>query len=189
MPIAGRGVVAIWHDLTYEIKPEFYQWHNREHMPERLAIPGFNRGRRYIAVAGTPEYFNLYEADSLDVVAGPHYLERLNHPTPWTQRTVSGFRHVSRSVCRVECSVGVGQGGVMHTVRFDAAPDRSAALHQFINHEAIHKIAAAPGVAGCTFAVPISLAAGSTPPRKGARHPHPRAELDLAGGRHQSIVR
>ena len=151
MPIAGLGVVAIWHDLTDEIKPEFYQWHNREHMPERLSIPGFNRGRRYIALSGTPEYFNLYEADSLAVVAGPDYLERLNHPTPWTQRTVPGFRNVSRSVCHVECSVGVGQGGVMHTVRFDATLSQSESLYRFITAEAIPKIAAAPGVAGVHF--------------------------------------
>jgi hypothetical protein len=151
MPLAGLGVVAIWHDLTDEIKPAFYQWHNREHMPERLGIPGFNYGRRYIALSGTPQYFNLYEADSLDVVAGPAYLERLNNPTPWTQRTVPGFRNVSRSVCRVESSVGVGQGGVMHTVRFDAAPDKSEALHRFLVNEAIPKIAAAPGVAGAHF--------------------------------------
>jgi hypothetical protein len=58
------GVVAIWHDLLPEAKDAFYEWHNREHMPERAGIPGFRRGRRYIATAGGPEYFNLYEADS-----------------------------------------------------------------------------------------------------------------------------
>jgi hypothetical protein len=137
MPLMGQGVVAIWHDLTDAIKPEFYQWHSREHMPERLGIPGFNLGRRFIALTGTPEYFNLYEADSLDVVGGPAYLERLNNPTPWTKRTVPGFRNVSRSVCRVECSIGVGQGGVMHAVRFDAPPEKSDALRRFLVSEVV----------------------------------------------------
>ncbi len=151
MPLAGQGVVAIWHDLTDAIKAEFYQWHNREHMPERLGIPGFNRGRRYTAVSGAPAYFNLYEADSLEAVSGPAYLERLNHPTPWTQQTVQGFRNVSRSVCRVECSIGVGQGGVMLTVRFDAAPEKSDALRRYLVSEVVPGLAKEPGVAGVHF--------------------------------------
>ncbi len=169
MPLMGQGVVAIWHDLTDAIKPEFYQWHSREHMPERLGIPGFNLGRRFIALAGTPEYFNLYEADSLDVVGGPAYLERLNNPTPWTKRTVPGFRNVSRSVCRVECSIGVGQGGVMHAVRFDAPPAKSDALRRFLVSEVVPGIAKERGVAGVHFCRADQSASGIDTAEKKAR--------------------
>ncbi len=148
MPLAGQGVVAIWHDLIDAIKPEFYQWHNREHMPERLGIPGFNHGRRFSALSGTPQYFNLYEADSLDVVGGPAYVERLNNPTHWTKQIVPGFRNVSRSVCWVECSLGVGQGGVMLTLRFDASREKTDALRRYLVSEVIPGIAKEPGVAG-----------------------------------------
>lgn len=68
MSFAGTGVVAIWHDVVPEARDEFYEWHNREHMPERLGIPGFQRGRRYIALDAGPVYFNLYEADSVQVL-------------------------------------------------------------------------------------------------------------------------
>lgn len=70
MSFAGTGVVAIWHDLLPEARDEFYEWHNREHMPERTGIPGFQRGRRYIALDAGPVYFNLYEADSVQVLGG-----------------------------------------------------------------------------------------------------------------------
>ncbi len=40
MSLAGMGVVAIWHDLLPEARAEFYEWHNREHMPERAGTPG-----------------------------------------------------------------------------------------------------------------------------------------------------
>src|SRR5712675_2175888 len=86
MSLAGQGVVAIWNDITPEGRAEFFAWHNREHMPERVGIPGFRRGRRYIALAGAPEFFTLYETDSPEVLAGSDYLNRLNHPTPWTRR-------------------------------------------------------------------------------------------------------
>jgi len=119
MSLAGTGAVAIWHDLLPEAKSDFYEWHNREHMPERVGIPGFRRGRRYIALSGTPEFFNLYEADAPEVLGGRDYLDRLNSPTDWTKRVVPSFRNVARSICRVAYSSGVGSGGVMATVRFD----------------------------------------------------------------------
>ena len=70
MSLAGPGVVAILHDLLLEARDDFYESHNREHMPERTAIPGFGRRRRYIARAGAPECFNLYEADRFEVLGG-----------------------------------------------------------------------------------------------------------------------
>jgi len=54
MSLAGQGVVAIWNGIAPEGRAEFFEWHNREHMPERVGIPGFRRGRRYIAKYGAP---------------------------------------------------------------------------------------------------------------------------------------
>ena len=84
MSLAGQAVVAIWNDIAPEGRIEFYEWHNREHMPERVGIPGFRRGRRYIAKYGAPEFFTLYEADTAEVLVGQDYLNRLNNPTPLT---------------------------------------------------------------------------------------------------------
>jgi hypothetical protein len=41
MSLAGLGAVCIWHDLLPEARDDFHQWHNREHMPERVGIPDF----------------------------------------------------------------------------------------------------------------------------------------------------
>jgi len=74
MSLAGQGAVAIWHDIAPEGRSDFYAWHGREHMPERVGIPGFLRGRRYIALDGAPEFFNLYETAARETVAGCHLL-------------------------------------------------------------------------------------------------------------------
>ncbi len=153
MSLAGRGVVCIWHDLAPEATDEFYQWHNREHMPERVGIPGFLRGRRYIAVAGAPAYFNLYEAESADVLGGKDYLDRLNTPTEWTRRVVPSFRRVSRSICRVEYTEGVGQGGFMLTQRFElAAADRAGTI-EALRMRLLPPLAGRKGVAGVHLCV------------------------------------
>ena len=124
MALAGRGAVAIWHDIAPEGRDEFYAWHGLEHMPERLAIPGFLRGRRYVAVEGAPEFFNLYETDSTAVLTGAAYLARLNDPTPWTLATVKHFRGVARSLCEVVDSHGAGLGGLCATYRYDVDEGR-----------------------------------------------------------------
>src|SRR5437764_68143 len=81
----GKGAVAIWNDITPEWRAEFYAWHGSQHMPERAGIAGFLRGRRYVALEGSPEFFTLYETVSPRTVTSPDYLARLNDPTPWTK--------------------------------------------------------------------------------------------------------
>ena len=148
MSLAGLGVVVIWHDLLPEAKPEFYEWHNREHMPERVGIPGFRRGRRYIATAGGPEYFNLYEADSPEVLGGVDYLTRLNQPTPWTKTVVASFRNVARGICRVLYSAGVGQGGSILTLRFDVLDDQAGGVTAALCQRLLPPQADGPGIVG-----------------------------------------
>jgi len=124
MSLSGSGVIAIWNDITDEGRANFYEWHDREHIPERVGIPGFLRGRRYIALSGAPEYFTLYEVQDKSVLTGADYLARLNSPTEWTTRSVQHFRNTSRSLCDVEASLGAGSGGFIGTVRFDCEPSQ-----------------------------------------------------------------
>jgi hypothetical protein len=151
--LAGSAFVAIWHDIVPEGKSEFYAWHTRQHMPERLGVTGFLRGRRYLAEHGTPEYFNLYEVRATDVLTGPEYLERLNHPTPWTQKTLPHFRNVSRSLCLVGASLGRSQGGVILTVRAEATPGQEDRLARFLADAALPELFDQPGVVGAHFGV------------------------------------
>jgi len=148
MSLAGLGAVCIWHDLLPEARDDFHQWHNREHMPERVGIPGFRRGRRYVAIAGTPEYFNLYEADSAEVLGGQDYLNRLNAPTEWTRQVVPSFRNVSRSICRVVYTHGVGQGAFMLTLRFDVAQSDRSRVVKALRQRLLPPLCDNKGIAG-----------------------------------------
>ena len=116
----GAAAVAIWCDVDPQIKDEFDDWHAHEHMPERLAIPGFLRGSRWVSVDGLNAYFVLYELRDLAVLTAGPYLERLNHPTPWSTKMMPHHRNMVRSLCRVESSFGVGLGEAMLTIRLKA---------------------------------------------------------------------
>ncbi len=119
--LAGEAMVAIWNGIAPEGRDEFYAWHNDEHIPERVGIPGFRRGRRYIAadVATRPEFFTLYELETLQVAQGQDYATRLNAPTPWTKRVTAHFRDTFRVLAKVADSRGPGMGGALLTIRFD----------------------------------------------------------------------
>lgn len=118
MPIKGNAFVAIWHDIRAESEVEYNRWHTREHMPERLSIPGFMRGRRGVDwKRDRHRYWTLYEGPKLDVFGSPAYLERLNNPTPWSQQIQPAFFNFIRCGCEVLVSLGEGLGGAMATYR------------------------------------------------------------------------
>ena len=119
MSLVGGGAITIWQDVKPEARDAFFAWHNGEHMPERVGIPGFLRGRRYGAVAAAPEFFTLYETEDAQVHTGIAYMQRLNNPTEQTRRVAPNMINNVRSLCRVEWSGGDAMGGLIFTLRFD----------------------------------------------------------------------
>src|SRR4026208_660772 len=124
MTMAGQGVLAFWHDVAAGSDGEFDQWHLREHIPERVAVPGFLRARRYTTLGDPPRYFHFYETESVDTLQSPAYLARLADPTPWTKRTMPVVRNNKRTACRVVESKGAGLGGVIATLELGPAAGR-----------------------------------------------------------------
>jgi hypothetical protein len=123
MSLAGHGVVTIWNDIAEGNVDEFLNWHNNEHIPERIGIPGFLRARRYRSLSTGPQFFQLYELDSANALTGSDYMHRLNTPTEWTRKLSPVFQNSSRALCKVLFSHGRGQGGHLATIRFDMQGD------------------------------------------------------------------
>jgi len=116
----GNAAVAMWWDVAPELRSEWEDWHTHEHMPERLSLPGFLRGTRW--VSGN-SYFVLYEVEDLAMLTGGPYVERLNDPTPWSRKMMPHHRNMVRSLCRVRARFGRGVGQVLATIRSQVAED------------------------------------------------------------------
>ena len=69
MPLLGRGVLAIWHTISPEGETDYWRWHDREHIPERVGVPGFLRGRRYRSLERSLDYLDFYEVESPETLA------------------------------------------------------------------------------------------------------------------------
>ena len=132
MPLLGKGTLVIWHGITAEGEADMLRWHDLEHVPERVGVPGFLRGRRYAHATRPRAYLDLYETESVETIRSAPYLERLNHPTAWTQRVLPHFRDTFRIGCRVLASAGRGQGGALVTVRARPAEGKGEALRGWL---------------------------------------------------------
>ena len=42
----GDGILALWNDCEASHEDAYEDWYQGEHLAERLAVPGFRRGRR-----------------------------------------------------------------------------------------------------------------------------------------------
>ncbi len=119
----GTGLMAFWARIDEGYLARFRQWHNSEHMPERVSIPGFLAGQRYLS-HGTSNYFlMMYETQDPTVLGGPDYLARLNAPTPWTRESLPHFREPARNIYRRLAALGKSDlfaAPCLASVRFNA---------------------------------------------------------------------
>lgn len=127
----GKGFLASWNDVSPSVEAEYKLWHRSEHMPERLSIPGFTLGRRYVDPAATASrYLTVYEASAIETFASEAYRARLAVPTPATTRMSSQMRNFVRRICRTVASEGVAIGSAAAVLRLqfaDAACEAAAA--------------------------------------------------------------
>lgn len=146
MPLLGKGAMLLNFDIADEAIAEHDDWHTHEHFPERLSVPGFLRGTRWIALHGSPRYLVLYEVRQPDTLTSGPYLERLNHPTPWTSKMMPSYRGMTRGLCSVLGSHGYGMGHACLLVRFKPSPGAEASLGERLNGKLLPGLAARPGV-------------------------------------------
>ena len=104
MSLLGSAVLVNWGGIRPDKEKDYNQWHSKEHMPERISLPGFLRGYRAMGIEGTNlnhKYFMMYEAKNKEVFVSKEYLERLNNPTKWTKEILSNYTSPSRTICSV----------------------------------------------------------------------------------------
>ncbi len=121
MGLLGSAVLVNWGGIVEDKEIEYNEWHSKEHMPERMSLPGFLRGFRAVGIPGTDlnhKYFMMYEAERKEVFTSKKYLQRLNNPTEWTKKILSNYLSPSRTICSVISSKSIGLGGYISTIRF-----------------------------------------------------------------------
>ena len=169
MPLAGEGFLALWSDTLPEAEAEWRAWHVREHMPDRMTVPGIELGRRYRdASRARHQTFMMYEARELAVFKSPPYLAQMNGPSPLTRKLLPSIRNILRGVCRTLASDGRGIGEVMATVRLGLeAPER---LDRPLASGLVRDLCALEGVLGAHVGVVDRAVTGIPTTEQKLRH-------------------
>lgn len=167
MALAGNALIAIWNDIAPEMREDFFEWHPREHMVERLGIPGFIRGRRCAAVDADVEFLTLYEVANAEVLVSDIYKQRLTNPTPWSTKTLPAFRNNVRGACRIHLTEGYAMGGFVQTIRVKAADGQEAKLVAGLK-ETLAGLVSKPRITGVHLVEnEVSLTAGNAGNQRG----------------------
>jgi hypothetical protein len=165
--LAGSGLVVIWNGIREDKREDFMEWHPRQHMVERLSIPGFLRGRRCIALDGATEFLTIYELTSPDVLLTDAYKRRLANPTDWSTATLPAFTDNTRGACRILFTEGYAMGGAMLTLRFAAREGQEPALVEAMS-ELMPRFTSLPRITGAHFAQnDTSLTGGNAGSQRG----------------------
>lgn len=76
----------------------FHDWYDLEHVPLRMAVPGFRGARRYRADDGRG-FLAVYELDAPDVLQSPAYAEVKTKPSELTARMLREVTGFTRYTC------------------------------------------------------------------------------------------
>ena len=97
-----RTLLVVQTDIAPELEADYLRWYDEEHIPQRLAVPGFRGAARFEAgppaptgagleVAAPPRHLAIYEVDGLQVFESEPYRRLIANPSEWTRRIRSTF--------------------------------------------------------------------------------------------------
>ena len=146
MPLLGQAAMLLLFDIVQDAIPEHDEWHTQEHLPERLSIPGFIRGTRWVALNGQPRYFVMYEVEQLSTLTSDAYLARLNNPSPWTSKMMPHYRGMTRGFCSAAGSFGFGMGHASLLIRFKPAAETEPSLRKWLLGDILPQLPSRRGI-------------------------------------------
>lgn len=110
------GQLLVWTDVDPAYEADFNRWYDREHMAERVSLPGFEWARRYRSAANRRRYLALYRTASLAAFTTAAYRQAYANQTLWSKRSLSRMVDPMRRVCTVDVERGAGVGGAIGVI-------------------------------------------------------------------------
>ncbi len=145
----AKGILIAAMDFSAAPEDEFHDWYDLEHVPERLRIPGFLNGDRWIGLREPKISVATYDLIAVEVLKSPAYRAVAGeNASPWTKR-VTGF---CKSLMRYEgVEINPGERTApreaegMLLVAMNVAREHEAELNEWYDEEHIPALAAVPG--------------------------------------------
>jgi hypothetical protein len=123
--MSASAELLVWTDVDPAHEDDFNKWYDREHMDERVAIPGFAHAQRLLRIGPGRKYLALYRTESIQVFDSEAYKRAFANQTQWSVTNFKRMRDNVRCVGTIAARAGAGSGGGVALIVF--APDRAAA--------------------------------------------------------------
>lgn len=170
----GGAFLAIANTVDPALRGEYEEWHTFEHVPERLTMPGFLGGRRYVHRDGVgTQYLTLYDLTGPDALETPEYQKLLVSPTPMSRRMRPVMGDFRRFAYREMERAGHGCGRHLGFLRWTGEAEAAAQFEGLVGRAGI--VALRRGEAAATKPHPAFAATA-------AHEPHSVAVVDGTDG-------
>jgi hypothetical protein len=147
----GKHLLTVYASIPADLEDDFNHWYNQQHIPEQLALDGFQSAVRYESLQGEPKYMALYELADASVLESPAYIKLRDKAATdaWDQRIMSQLQVEARVIYEqiFSCNEPSGEHApFLLSVRLDIAPEVEDEFNQWYNLEHLPKLSVVPGV-------------------------------------------
>jgi hypothetical protein len=145
-----HGLLAAFMNPPLDDEAGFNAWYDEEHVPLRLALPGFLGGWRYKAVPGEadgPRYLALYDLESVDVLQQPDYLRLAVERSERERNMLARIPMIDRRVLRLilDGAAWTDAAPYQLTVAMSPAPGGDEDFVAWYHDEHVRTLLAVPG--------------------------------------------
>lgn len=146
----AKGLLLAAFDYRTAHADEFNAWYDTEHVPERLAVPGFINAERWVGDEDPFIHIATYDLDNVDVLRTPAYRAvSAGNNTPWTNRVTGMCKRIMRfegEQLRPGDLTAPREAGALLLASMTPARDAEADFHAWYDQEHLPQLAAVPGV-------------------------------------------
>lgn len=146
----AKGLLIASLDFAAAAADEFNDWYDTEHLPERMRLPGFLTGQRWIGVGDGKSSVVVYDLVDLAVLESPGY-RAIAHEnlSPWSKRVIGRCRRILRFEGEQilpgdQPSPAAAEGLLLNAMNVD--PAFEAEFNAWYDEEHIPALARVPGV-------------------------------------------
>ena len=146
----AKGLLFMAFDFSTAHEDEFHDWYDREHVPERLRVPGFINAERWIDEQNPKIHVATYDLDNVDVLVSPSYRAvGGDNQSVWTKRVTGMCRRIMRYEGEQLVPgdlTGTPDAGALLVASMNIDPAQEAEFTKWYNTEHLPQLAAVPGV-------------------------------------------
>ncbi len=145
----AKGILIAAMNIGNAAEDEFHDWYDTEHLPERVAVPGFLACRRWIGASDPKISVATYDLETVGVLQSPGYQAIGGaNLSPWSKRVTSRVERLMRfegEQILPGDQLPPENAAALLLNAMNVVPEHEAEFNEWYNTEHIPALAAVPG--------------------------------------------